>query len=86
MRFDVESRVEGYVVVAFDWGVHIELANFGDCQSAAIEFKEYCREYVDEVRARRYGANYRGGVKFDYPIIRGERCDLRRQRFAGDVD
>ncbi|MCM1216564.1 MAG: hypothetical protein NC209_04155 [Alistipes sp.] len=75
----LESTADGYVVSVWLYdsktGVSTlrPLANFGDNQSAAIEFRDYLRKYRDradfERRILLQAGAYKRTVKYSYPRI-----------------
>ncbi len=80
MNFYIENTPKGFIVSGMDYMTRVRLRNFGDNQSAAIEFRNYCNEYVDDARAMRYAKSFDENALYTYPEIKGDKCALRRQR------
>ncbi len=81
MEYCIEDSRKGYIVYAVALGMSpMPLRNFGDMQSAAMEFRDYCKSHVDDEQALRYARSYEEGTLYTYPVIKNGRAELRRQR------
>ena len=75
IRAEVKNEPHGYVVWAKIDNKHYPLRNFGDCQSAAIEFRNYINnpKVVDYERLVRnvklWAKSYNPDILYTYPTI-----------------
>ena len=75
----------GYVVCWLENRTNTPLRNFGQMQSAAIDFRNWLNNCTDERLGRwirLYADTYKSEEKYSYPIFTGNnRPTLKRQRY-----
>lgn len=79
------QRGVGYVVCWLENRTNTPLRNFGQMQSAAIEFRDWLNQCVDERLprwVRLYADTYKPSEKYYYPELKeNNRPVLRRQKY-----